>query len=641
MTAPDASLDDLSVAERGELEHLLEAFDLGWTPDALGRFVARLPAGVAWRRYALVEALHIDRERHERNGTEPPFAEYRRLFARIAPGTPCPPEFQPADTFQRGDTTADLPHACGQVIGRYRLLRVLGEGGMGVVYLAHDPTLDRQVALKVPRGDWADDPGEADRLRREARAAARLSHPNICAVFEVGEADGVPYLACQYVDGQPLTAAMKGMPLTEATTLVAAVARAVGHAHRHGVIHRDLKPGNILLTADGRPVVTDFGLARLAPEGADLHATMTRPGGSPAYMAPEQIVATRAGPASDQFSLGLVLYELLAGRRPFPSRSVADVMRKLAEQPIPPPSTYRATISPALDAVCMRALEKQPVARFADMEGFAEAIERAAGTERPPRQWSWRKAAMLVTLTLALLACIPLAFWLSGPTPTPHAPTPLVPAANGYAPAYASLPGYNDALIRKRPEFRAGPIPASKGDWIAVLERSTVGMKDPDAHNVVDDQLLAIEAVGRLDIKDAIPALVELLRAGRGNRHSSIRREAANALGYLGRDRGNGPNQEAVNALADRIADDIWIANTANNEKHPWHTPFVGVAVTDPVYCGKGTALTALEALAPDRARQALLAIDALPLPRNDPDKAERIKLMKKWAKAERTKRNW
>jgi class 3 adenylate cyclase/predicted Ser/Thr protein kinase len=261
-------------------------------------------------------------------------------------------------------------------IGRYRLLRLLGRGGMGSVYLAHDAQLDRDVALKIPhfRAEQAD---LLERFLREARAAGRLHHPNICTVYEVGEADGVHYLCMAYIEGVPLSAQVRDYahrPPSAAAALVRTLALALEEAHARGVIHRDLKPANIMIDHRGEPVVMDFGLAREVNNAAN----QTQAGvvmGTPAYMSPEQARgdAAAVGPGCDIYSLGVVLYELLAGRLPFVGHPLDILTQHQRDEP-PRPSSLRPDLDPHIEAICLKALAKEPSRRFLRMADFAQSL---------------------------------------------------------------------------------------------------------------------------------------------------------------------------------------------------------------------------------------------------------------------------
>jgi class 3 adenylate cyclase len=270
--------------------------------------------------------------------------------------------------------------------GKYTIVRRLGQGGMGAVYLALDPALDRQVALKVCHSPGTPSPALVQRFQQEARAAARLFHPNLCPVYEVGEVGGLPYLTMPYLEGRPLserTAAYHGRPRA-ALALVETLARALAVAHAQGVIHRDLKPGNIVFDARDQPVIVDFGIAvRL---GAD--ARITSPGmriGTPPYMAPEQHYGDldAMGPACDVYSLGVLLYRLLTGELPFQGAEEQVLDCKLRGA-FTPPSQRLAGLDPALDALCTRALAPDPASRFPSMLAFADDV--AAYLATAPRE---------------------------------------------------------------------------------------------------------------------------------------------------------------------------------------------------------------------------------------------------------------
>ena len=292
------------------------------------------------------------------------------------------------------DASTDLPEAVAALrtgsaitqlpaqFGRYRLEKLLGKGGMGAVYLAHDDQLDRYVALKVPFFGPNDD-GLRERFFREARAAATLQHPNLCPVFDVAVHDGVHYLTMAYVEGRSLSSYIRPdrqLPVQQVAGLVRILAKALQEAHEQGVIHRDLKPANIMINRKKQPVIMDFGLAR-REESQD--SRLTNSGaimGTPAYMAPEQVNGDiRAmGPATDVYALGVILYELLTGKRPFDG-AVGSLMAQIVADPPPRPTRLRPDLDSALEAICLKALAKRPEDRYASMEAFASAIERWMG----------------------------------------------------------------------------------------------------------------------------------------------------------------------------------------------------------------------------------------------------------------------
>ncbi|MDQ6682865.1 MAG: protein kinase, partial [Chloroflexota bacterium] len=260
--------------------------------------------------------------------------------------------------------------------GRYRIIAPLGEGGMATIWRALDEQLDREVAVKLLRPQYGSDAGFAARFRQEARSAGSLSHPNIVSVFDYGTdpTDDNQYIVMELVEGDNLSTVLqeRGSLSTEDSVRVAiAIASALEAAHRRGIVHRDVKPGNILITDEGDVKVTDFGIARAVSE-----ASMTVTGttlGSVHYFSPEQARGDEVTGTSDVYSLGIVLYEMLTGRRPFEGDSAAGVaLRRLNEDP-PPPSTYKP-VPAGLSAIIMRALQRDPARRFPDAGSLAEAL---------------------------------------------------------------------------------------------------------------------------------------------------------------------------------------------------------------------------------------------------------------------------
>jgi tRNA A-37 threonylcarbamoyl transferase component Bud32 len=339
---------------------------------------------------------------------------------------------------ERVQSPANDPHEIPQQFGRYQVLRQIGQGGMGAVFLAHDSVLGRNIALKVPYFSTTDDRLARDRFQREARAAATLRHPNICPVYDIGEIDEIPFLTMAFIDGRPLAARRipaedriespaEVAPLVCASVssvnhdrshrlvvvLVRKLARALQHAHAHGVVHRDLKPSNILLDRDGEPVIVDFGLAMFA----DLqNVSLTQRGailGTPAYMSPEQAMAdhTNIGPASDIYSLGVIFYELLTGRLPYREPRSNMLAQILSPEPLKLDAEGVA-LEPGLHAICARALAKRPNQRFGSMAEFADALDdclKEAAPARGPnerRQSAARRMRWVGSAILAgVLAC--------------------------------------------------------------------------------------------------------------------------------------------------------------------------------------------------------------------------------------------
>jgi serine/threonine protein kinase len=263
-------------------------------------------------------------------------------------------------------------------IGRFKIECILGWGGMGLVFKAHDPQLDRAVAVKVPHFDM---PPSAkvmavQRFLREAKAAARVRHPNVCPMYDVGEADGRPYVVMAFIEGQSLKHLLKSGPLdpAHAADLVAKVALGLEAVHKEGIVHRDVKPANIMLDAAGHPYLTDFGLARPISDKEAL----TQQGiivGTPAFMAPEQAQSQTGpiGPWTDVFSLGMVLYNALAGQLP-----LTDGLPALLLSPgskVPPPSKHRPGLDAGLEAIVLKAIAQNPRQRYQSAAGFAQALQ--------------------------------------------------------------------------------------------------------------------------------------------------------------------------------------------------------------------------------------------------------------------------
>jgi len=259
--------------------------------------------------------------------------------------------------------------------GRYRLLKRIGSGGMADVWLAEDPHLQRRVALKILHRRFAQDREFVERFRREAEAAAGLSHPNIVAVYDRGDVEGTYYIAMQLLEGRSLKALIdQGLTPEQAAPLIRQVLEAAGYAHRHGVVHRDLKPQNVIVDDEGVATVTDFGIARAgASEITQAGSVM----GTPHYLSPEQAQGQAVTAVSDLYSVGVILYEALTGRVPFEADSAVAIAMKQVSTAPQRPSSIAPNVSPALDAVVMRALEKDPGQRFQSAEAFIAALDAA------------------------------------------------------------------------------------------------------------------------------------------------------------------------------------------------------------------------------------------------------------------------
>src|SRR5947209_2400348 len=320
--------------------------------------------------------------------------------------------------------------------GDYELLEEIGRGGQGVVYRARQKSLNRTVALKVIGfGHWATE-AHLKRFRREAESAASLEHPCIVPIHEVGERDGSCYFSMKFIEGGQLDAVAKRepMPIRRAAELVARVARTVHYAHEHGILHRDIKPGNILLDAKGEPHLTDFGLARLVESESSVTRTMEVLG-TPSYMAPEQAVGNNAAVSSvtDVYGLGAVLYQLLTGHPPFAGGTTYETIKLLLDTEPRQPRLWNPKIDRDLSTICLKCLEKDPKRRYASALALAEDLERwlkhepirarRTGLVTRGRKWVRRNptSALLAASLVALAAAAGWIVWKSDFTQHPLA----------------------------------------------------------------------------------------------------------------------------------------------------------------------------------------------------------------------------
>jgi tetratricopeptide (TPR) repeat protein/predicted Ser/Thr protein kinase len=313
----------------------------------------------------------------------------------------------------------DAPGALPERVGRYRVERPIGRGGMGVVYLARDPALERAVALKLLPPEVAGDPAAGARLLREARAASALDHPNIATVYEVGETpDRRPFIAMAYYEGETLREriARGPVPAREAVHIAAQVADGLAAAHDRGIVHRDIKPENVVVTLDGVVKILDFGIARAAAAGAAVTGTGAARG-TVAYMSPEQTRGESVDGRTDLWSLGVLLHELLTGERPFRGEGHAALIHGIRHDPAPAVTRLKPQVPEVLGAIVGRCLEKEPAHRFPAASDVAAALRAAAGGTGPgvPRPAArrmfplaatlsrqWRSAAAMLLLLLAV-----------------------------------------------------------------------------------------------------------------------------------------------------------------------------------------------------------------------------------------------
>jgi TolB-like protein/Tfp pilus assembly protein PilF/predicted Ser/Thr protein kinase len=324
-------------------------------------------------------------------------------------------------------TTARAAEMLGE-LGDYELLEEVGRGGQGVVFRARQRSLNRIVALKViGLGQWATK-AHLKRFRLEAEAAASLDHPCIVPIYEVGERDGQCFFSMKFIEGGQLDEVVKETPMSvrQAVELIAKVARTVHYAHEHSILHRDIKPGNILLDANGEPHLTDFGLARLVESESTVTRTLEVLG-TPSYMAPEQGAGNNSNltSATDVYGLGAVLYQLLTGHPPFAGGTTYETIKLLLEAEPRPPRLWNAKVDRDLSTICLKCLEKDPQRRYSSALALAEDLERwlrlepikarRTGIIGRGKKWLQRNptVAAVVTLSLALIAAVGVIVWKS------------------------------------------------------------------------------------------------------------------------------------------------------------------------------------------------------------------------------------
>jgi serine/threonine-protein kinase len=393
-------------------------------------------------------------------------------------------------------------------LGEYEILAEIGKGGMAVVYLGHDLALDRKVAIKVMSPALTlMDQGIQERFKREARTAASLSHPNIIPVYAVKESKDLVYFVMKYIVGRPLDSVIREvgpMPIPVVQTVLAQVGSAVGYAHRRGVVHRDLKPGNVMLDEEGWVVVADFGIAKVAQaEALTVTGGMV---GTPAYMSPEQCSGGEVAGASDQYSLGIVAYEMISGRQPFQSVTMVNLIYDHCHTPPPPLSTLRADCPPEIAAAVMRMLEKDPARRWPTVEEAVEAIGTAPEAEGTAARNSLSSMAQpgsaehLLEKFRTPGSPVPRTGRRAG---TPSARSPVPPPA--VPPTLISQPGAAPARSRRRTlawALPAGAVVLGVAGWLALQGPATSDTIPPAPAPVV-----SAPTVARLDLTPLTVAL--------------------------------------------------------------------------------------------------------------------------------------
>ncbi len=328
----------------------------------------------------------------------------------------------------------------GTKLGQYEVQDFIGQGAMGVVYRAYHAQLARTGAVKVMQAITPDEDSIA-RFRHEAQAIAQMRHPNILNVFDFGEYQGMPYMIVEYVPGGSLANRLSGPQLDQAAALkyLRGIASGLDHAHGLGIVHRDVKPANVLLEKDDTPVIADFGLAKLL-QGSSLKSMTGVTTGTPAYMAPEQVTGSHAGPPADRYSLATIAYEMLTGVIPFDGEGLMEVLYAQVHRDPLPPTARNSALNPQVDAVIMRGLAKDPAARWETSTAFVDALEAALAGKLEPA------AAKTMVMAPPIASTLPLA----------------APVAAGAAVAVAPPAARADAESRSATVAMAYPAPTAE-----------------------------------------------------------------------------------------------------------------------------------------------------------------------------------
>ncbi len=361
---------------------------------------------------------------------------------------------------------------------RYQLLHTLGTGGMAVVYRAYDRMLERPVAIKILRQDFSEDETFRERFRQEARAAANLSHPNIVTVHDFGFDAGRLFIVMEYVPGTDLKTMIKNhgrFSVDEAIQLMVQACEGIGYAHRAGLVHCDVKPHNMLVTPDGRLKVTDFGIARaLASIQPDEQADVVW--GSPQYFAPEQAAGQAPSPASDVYSLGVILYEMLTGQLPFNSKDPEELARMHRESAPTPPRRYNSQIPPALEQIILKVLQKEPAQRYRSADQLGRVLRNFTGQ---PEIYTQTMASPAVTTR------------------------PVMPQSTQQPMTQAAQPQYPQQA--PSPLSQTAPLPASRSQAVSIAPQRDLRVQAEDNALNIDWGTIFLGLVAAIAVGGLIP----------------------------------------------------------------------------------------------------------------------------------------
>ena len=408
--------------------------------------------------------------------------------------------------------------AAGTRLGAYEVQDFIGQGAMGVVYRAYHSQLERIGAVKVMQA-ITPDPDTVARFRHEAQAIAKLRHPNIVDVYDFGEFQGTPYMIVEYIPGGSLAGKIGQGPLDSAASLkyLRGIAAGLDYAHAHGIAHRDVKPANVLLTADDSPVLADFGLAKLM-QGSSLKSMTGVTTGTPAYMAPEQVTGAHAGPAADLYSLATMAYEMLTGSIPFDGEGLMEVLYAQVHRYPSPPSARVAALGPDVDAVIMRGLAKDPSQRWESCTAFVDALQGALEQAPAPRVAATMVMAPSVTRTKPLSQ--PDTVMVTAPVAVAAPPATPPPARRRIDRRIVALAALLLVLLSfgvcaiaaQATTLSVNPIQAAPGETVQVtathVPANQVG--EIQLHSVVHTYPFRADSRGQVEVDMTVPVDAEL-----------------------------------------------------------------------------------------------------------------------------------